>query len=234
MKITQIHFENLKKYYNNYLALSKKIGDSFGGPSMYFHRRALSERETAYLEVSHLEMIYATLTAWGMHRMGETKTKIVNFPEFQSSILANRIELENLRYIKLEDIKPNELNSFIERLNKICFSLHVSASDSKIVGNTKTLAHILPDLIPPIDRQYTIRFFKCDDLNKVVGDFKDTQEESEYFNFIMIKAFDFVNQIKNDKLVKIDNDFNTSYPKIFDNLIMTYVKNINNRPLRSA
>ena len=35
----------------------------------------------------------------------------------------------------------------------------MSASGTQIVAGTKALHHLLPDLIPPIDRTYTIRFF---------------------------------------------------------------------------
>ncbi len=35
----------------------------------------------------------------------------------------------------------------------------VSTSRTQIVAGSKMLHHLLPDLIPPIDRQYTFRFF---------------------------------------------------------------------------
>jgi hypothetical protein len=35
----------------------------------------------------------------------------------------------------------------------------VSTSQTQIVAGSKMLHHLLPDLIPPIDRQYTFRFF---------------------------------------------------------------------------
>lgn len=82
----------------------------------------------------------------------------------------------------------------------------------------------MPHFVPPIDRQYTIRFFKNEELEKSIGNFKDINEEADYFDFILRKAFEFVSIVKKDKSLKIDNAFNTSYPKIFDNLIITFVK----------
>ncbi|MGA8923203.1 MAG: hypothetical protein WB682_08655 [Candidatus Dormiibacterota bacterium] len=35
----------------------------------------------------------------------------------------------------------------------------MSVSNATIVVNSKAFHHLFPDLIPPIDRQYTIRFF---------------------------------------------------------------------------
>lgn len=37
--------------------------------------------------------------------------------------------------------------------------INVSTSRTQIVAGSKMLHHLLPDLIPPIDRQYTFRFF---------------------------------------------------------------------------
>ena len=42
----------------------------FVGPSLYFHQKALECYEKEFLSDRHLEYVYATLVAWGMHRMG--------------------------------------------------------------------------------------------------------------------------------------------------------------------
>ena len=224
MKKTEHHYDILKSNYVDYLEMAQNgIVKDFGGPSLYFHQRSLDEQKKSFLQDTHLEMIYATLASWGMHRMGETKTKMVNFSDFKKSILAKQKDLESLRNQRLENVSKESVKELIVKLNEICFDLKVSVSNSRIVGNTKTLAHILPNIIPPIDRQYTIRFFKCQDLTKTVGDFKN-DEESSYFNFIMERAHDFITHINNDERVIIDNEFNTSYPKIFDNLIVAYIK----------
>ena len=222
--MTDINYNNLVENYIFYFNKSKNIGESFGGPSLYFHNRALFEMKNNFLGETHIAMIYATLASWGMHRMGETKTKLADFQAFKESILLNEKELRYLQNIKIESIKPTEKDNIIKDINKICFSFQVSISDSKIVGNSKTLAHILPSLVPPIDRQYTIRFFQAIDIGKSVRDFKDIPDEKKYFDFILGKTFDFVNLIQKDSTIEITNGFHTSYPKIFDNLIMAYIK----------
>ncbi len=60
----------------------------FGGPSVYFHEQCLRAASDAFLSVRHVEMLYATLAAWGMHRMGDpdaTKTKLTDWDEFHDS-----------------------------------------------------------------------------------------------------------------------------------------------------
>ena len=38
-------------------------------------------------------------------------------------------------------------------------ALKLSVSDATIVVNSKAFHHLFPEFVPPIDRQYTIRFF---------------------------------------------------------------------------
>lgn len=231
MSIIDDNYIILETNYALYIENVNKVGDSFGGPSKYFHKRALAEKNTNFLSDLHIEYIYATLASWGMHRMGETKTKMKDFETFKSSILQHKDRLIYFKDVRIEEIGSNK-DVIIEELKQICFSICTSESDSKIVGNSKTLAHILPDLIPPIDRQYTIRFFtnkpKSDDkINSFVEtftNFKGIEEEKAYFSHILNKTFDFVNCIKKDADLKVDNSFNTSYPKIFDNFIIAYMK----------
>lgn len=222
--LSETHFNELCKNYFLFYEKTKTLAlKDFGGPSLYFHQRALQELNNSFLSTNHLEMIYATLTAWGMHRMGETKTKIIEFDAFCKSIQKNENELLSLKELRIENLQEKEFTELIKRLNNICFSLKVSVSNSKLVGNSKTLAHILPNLVPPIDRQYTIRFFRCEDLNKTPPNFSP-DEEKTYFNYILKKSYLLINSIKSDKRINIDNNFNSSYPKIFDNLIVSYIK----------
>jgi hypothetical protein len=63
-----------------YYDLSIAVMKDFGGPSVYFHIQAIKEQATNFLSDRHIEMIYATLASWGMHRMGDpdqTKAKMV-------------------------------------------------------------------------------------------------------------------------------------------------------------
>src|SRR5208337_3150297 len=80
---------NIGHYYKRSLEVLKE----FGGPSIYFHVQSIKEQETAFLSDRHIEMIYATLASWGMHKMGnpdETKAKLVEYSDFRQSILRHR------------------------------------------------------------------------------------------------------------------------------------------------
>ncbi|MGH6869443.1 MAG: hypothetical protein ACREDA_11370, partial [Methylocella sp.] len=57
----------------------------FGGPSLYFHLKSLEAARAQALQ-AFTEYVYATLAAWGMHRMGPGGAKMCEFGEFQSSV----------------------------------------------------------------------------------------------------------------------------------------------------
>ena len=221
MKISDLKFEDLKVNYTKYISYLEKIHESFGGPSVHFHGRALEEGKMQFLSNTHLEMTYAVLASWGMHRMGNTKTKMVGYSQFQESILQFETQLRQLKDLQIQDFKTEPFDVF-EKLVELCFAFKVSVSESKLVGNSKTLAHILPNLVPPIDRQYTIRFFS-ENLFNFRGD-----EEIKYFRHIISRMYQFTEVIREDRSISLDLIFNTSYPKIFDNLIMAYIKTNNN------
>src|SRR5713101_937940 len=101
MKATTERFlADQKKYfsggYNQFVA--------FGGPSVYFHRECLAAGEADFLSKRHVEMLYATLTAWGMHRMGDagtTKTKLTDWQQFYGSLTKDIGALRAFRQYRL-------------------------------------------------------------------------------------------------------------------------------------
>lgn len=136
---------------------------AFGGPCVYFHRECLAAGEADFLSNRHIEMLYATLTAWGMHRMGDSdtaKTKLTEWDQFRDSLLSGRAALEPLRDADLLKLSEDDYSKAVSTLSPYYRALRLSVSGATIVVNSKALYHLLPHLIPPIDRQYTIRFFR--------------------------------------------------------------------------
>ena len=220
-----------------YYDLSLKVLKEFGGPSVYFHVQAIKEQEANFLSDRHIEMIYATLASWGMHRMGdpeETKAKMVEFDDFKHSISSHRNKLEQFIALRMDSCTAEEYGGYIDNLKEIYFGLKVSISDATIVAHSKALAHILPNLVPPIDRQYTIRFFT--QVNKKfftdAGKYRMiTLPKSVTAQFYDFKKYACRMKALFDRcdrqLFTIDKtSFNTSYPKIIDNLIMAFVKDV--------
>jgi hypothetical protein len=139
--------------------------NAFPGPSLYFHEKAIERRRTHTSFSSVLgderffEYVYAMLPAWGMHRMGKAKAKVGDFEVMVKSFHDQAPQIEALFQRRLDDLPPEEVESCADIAWNIIANLKVSTSGTRIVAGSKALHHVLPDLIPPIDRQYTWRFF---------------------------------------------------------------------------
>lgn len=229
--------QNLITNIGNYYNQSLKVLNEFDGPSIYFHAQCIKEQHTLFLSNRHIELIYATLTSWGMHRMGDpktTKTKLHEFKEFKTSIICSKSVLRELTEMEYTDIDENDYLTLIQDLKGVYSKLMVSISNATIVGHSKTLAHILPNLIPPIDRQYTIRFFAQDKSEFFYrnGKYRSVQvpngldAQFDLFAEICLKMKKLFEQTDRKMFTLNPDTFNTSYPKIMDNLIMAFVKSV--------
>lgn len=113
---TRKRVEKLCSNFSNYLDKFDEISP-FTGPSLYFHFKTLeSLRSHATLsqvfeDDIFFERLYATLTAWGLHRMGPGGAKLVEFDTFTKSIGHQRKTIEelqgkNITTLPQEDVDP--------------------------------------------------------------------------------------------------------------------------------
>jgi hypothetical protein len=138
----------------------------FTGPSLHFYERSvrmvrdthsfsdLVEQDLFY------DLVYATLTSWGMHRMGRRVTaKLTEFPTFRATVREFLRGNEDLRGVSICDLEDAEVSAITKRLAIAVETPRITASGAPLVANTKTLHFLLPDLVPPMDRRYTCRSF---------------------------------------------------------------------------
>lgn len=242
----QRNLDELSTNLPEYLKKTRDIPDSvFTGPSFHFHERAIEEAKKEFLGPNHLEMIYAVLPAWGMHRMGDTKAKVINYRDFKCEIEKPEVK-EKL--IAWEKQGATILSVDVKEIAKMIFDIHVSESKSQIVSSSKTLHHILPELFPPIDRAYSMRFMKQShdqrDKNhfdrKTITIYAKNSKKSDEENLKKSKekedgiAREFITAMKEfierpghkNEMEKARefSKFNTSLPKIFDNLIVAFIR----------
>lgn len=139
--------------------------ERFSGPSLYFHRRTLDclHRHTSVAEAldsdEFFDWLYATLTAWGMHRMGGGNTRLRELHEIKASVRSQTESIGRLQHLRLATITDTDFRDVVKAIWQVLQALTVSVADAKIVANSKVLHHILPELVPPIDRTYTYNFF---------------------------------------------------------------------------
>jgi hypothetical protein len=139
--------------------------NAFAGPSLYFHERAIAWRQR-HATVAELmaderffEYVYAVLPAWGMHRMGNQSAKVGEFAVMVDSFRSAAPRIEALWDRRITEIPDIDADAITEGVWDVIASLKVSTSRTRIVAGSKALHHVLPGLVPPIDRQYTFRFF---------------------------------------------------------------------------
>ena len=208
----QIILQNADKYHQAYYR-----EENFGNPCLYFHQRALETRQSPIL-VEHLEYIYATLVAWGMHRLGRGGPKMKGFEEFSNSIIQVEEEI-----IKAQKYDYRDMN--IEKwsvLEKIFMGIQIMASGTSLVGNSKVMHHMLPNIVPPIDRNYTLTF-----LHGNTNIFNDKNLEWQLMkdviaDFFITVASDNEFQLRAGDWMRRNREFpwDTSILKIVDNLII--------------
>lgn len=208
--------KELMEYFDGFVGYFDKAS-IFSGPSLYFHTKTIEIlRKDGLSKVlesdKFFEYLYATLASWGLHRMGETNTKLVDFDKFKRSITSQKerlLALGNKRITELSIDTPiaNQLQVLIENLK-------IGQGETKIVFNSKAIHHLLPDLMPPIDRQYTLLFFYNSTSPPRIEDcFSEIYPE---FISIALKRKDSIHK-------KVGKGFHTSETKVIDNAIVGYV-----------
>lgn len=199
-----------------------EASEAFPGPSLYFHEQAIAVRRghasAAEMVADHrfLEYVYAVLPAWGMHRMGKQAAKVGPFSEFAASIQSQVQSLSALWDLDIRNVAPTDEPDVSAAVWEVISSLRVSTSGTKIVAGSKTLHHLLPDLVPPIDRQYTFKFF--------TGQMQVNHGEATAFQ----EWFPFFCEIGRECRVGIDATLQgrgfmaTGSAKVIDNAIMGF------------
>jgi hypothetical protein len=127
----------------------------FHGPSLYFHVRALETRK-APDALAHLEYVYATLASWGMHRMGKGGSKMLPFEAFRASVAPLKDKIIQAQGFRA-DAMQTEHWALLEEIFK---GIRMMASGTMLVGNSKVMHHMMPNIVPPIDREYTLRYLR--------------------------------------------------------------------------
>lgn len=118
-------------------------------------RRNLGSAVAALQDDSLLSSLYQTLLAWGLGTRG---SKLEPFPVFVERLRSHVSEIAALEQLKLSDpLLPTQ--KVWPALWQIVNGLGITPNKAKLVAGCKALHHLLPDLVAPVDREYTGTFF---------------------------------------------------------------------------
>ena len=182
-------------------------------PMSCLYRRIISYKLKDKFSDEFLGLLYVALRAWNMDSKLE---KLKPFPIFVESIKKHQADFEKMRRYKIEnfdEVDPGEYEVG-EIFEDLFYDLELVDSKTPIVMISKVLHLMLPDLIVPIDREFTIQFFygkknKCSSILK---------EPFHIFWELETIFSEFVK--RNDVSHYIDNVWNLNIPKILDNAII--------------
>jgi hypothetical protein len=117
-------------------------------------RRELGSAEAAAHDPGFGGLLYQTLRAW---RLGVRSSKLVPLPLFIEQLERNAANIAALDGVSIDD--PVLLTTaVVEQIGQLIASLGIVENKAKLVAGTKALHHLLPDLVPPMDRAWTGRF----------------------------------------------------------------------------
>jgi hypothetical protein len=197
----------------------------FGGPSVYFHLKtieALARHPTAVDALgddTFFDHLYATLASWGLHRMGPGNAKLGDIDELKASFRDQASNIERLQQLRIDVLDPGEVSGVAEAAWEITASLRVGIGQTLLVANSKALHHLLPGLIPPIDRSNTLRFF-------VGRTYISRGRDADYFR-VLYPLFQQIavrcsGEIHSFIATPLEG-MNTSVTKVIDNAILSFM-----------
>ncbi len=160
--------------------------------------------------------IFRTLEEWNMNQRGARMTALDNFIK---SVVYLRSDLIRLYEYKLYEDIDDDLATIKDFLEKIFHNLKVMESKRKIVGVSKILHFLIPDLIMPIDSKFTMTAFYG--YNKYSH---SVNNEFKTFWDIFERTFEISERLElspNDVDGKL---WNTTVPKLIDNAIIGLLK----------
>ena len=150
--------------------------------------------------------------------MGPGNTKLVDLPVLVQSFRRVTDSLRKLEGLRIEDVSLRDVNRTGDLIWPIIRDLRVGIGNTKIISGTKALHHLLPDLVPPIDREYTVQFF-FKNKNAVQG---DASKQRDAF-LVMYAHFATISRTCTDQIAsRLNRGMNTSVTKAIDNAIVGY------------
>lgn len=176
--------------------------------------RQINDLEQLINNDKFLNSVYRTLEEFNMNQRGARMESLDTVIE---SIRFWQEELITLYRYKLYEDLEDYMENIRERLHSIFINLRIMQTQRKIVGVSKTLHFLLPDLILPIDGTYTLLAFFGNNryTNTVEREFQDFWE---IFSLTYEKAH-HLNLTPQD----VNGEgWNTSIPKLLDNAIIGF------------
>ena len=142
--------------------------------------------------------------------------------EIRDSIRAQATSLDELGVLEITSIGEADRAVVVERVWSVVSALRVGVGAAQIVANSKALHHVLPMLVPPMDREYTYRFF----YGRKGLSIGEQAAFSEVFNRLLHVGTECSAAIHS----LLGESWNTSPAKVVDNAVVGYLISHEGKP----
>lgn len=196
------------------------------GDDLKFYReliaqhRKIADLNTQVASDAFLQKVYATLEKWDMNKRG---ARLVDLSTMRDSIRFHREYLSELYKYRLEKLSEDDIQELLQQLKVLFCGLKIMATKRRIVGVSKALHFLLPDLVMPVDSTNTMLAFygynRYDD---------STEKEFKTYSDIFEKSYTIAKRLK---LTESDVDgwrWSCSVPKLIDNAIFGFFIKVKN------
>ena len=142
--------------------------------------------------------------------------KLTTVEKFKQSILQNNLKenLIELSKYKLSSTSRRQIETeIVELLENVFLNLKVMETKRRLVGVSKALHFLLPNLVMPIDTKYTMNFFSISTA---------VDRELNTFKIIFIESYNIAMGLCLTQNEVDGKRWNTSVPKLIDNAIIGF------------
>src|ERR1039457_2030956 len=192
---------------------------SFTGEQLAAHRQTIALRRqlgSVHAAASDEEFAAAlrrTLFTWGI---GRRASRLVSEGQFAAALRAAVPRLEELEPLTMDGADLPE--DIADRLWLLINSLGVVENQAKLVAGAKTLHHLLPDLVVPMDREYTGTFFQLH-----LPEWQDPTSQRRIFGIVYNHFFAVARRVQPQEY-GTGQGWHTSRTKILDNALIGFCK----------
>jgi hypothetical protein len=191
----------------------------FTGEQLTAHRTTIALRRqagsvrAAVESQAFITSLRQTLLAWGV---GRRASRLVPEDKFAEALHAAVPRIESLEPLTIDatGLPPD----IAETLWLLIDSLGVVENKAKLVAGTKTLHHLLPDLVPPMDRAWTGMFFQFH-----LPEWQDPGSQRRILQ-LAYQQFVRVAQQAGPEQYVTNTGWRTSRAKIIDNAVIGFCK----------
>lgn len=189
----------------------------FNEEQLRYHQQTIEMRDqcgsvgAALEDDDFLRNLWNTLRSWGCNSRGARLQPLLEFRWRLRDCKSRIAQLEGL------DVKASNLQAdrIAQELHDIIYEVRLSQTESQVVTGSKALHHILPSLVPPIDRNYTRRFFHFW--------MQQFQYDPDIFAYIWTRFAEIAERTSPGRFVG-KAPWATSESKVLDNAVIGYCR----------